>query len=438
MTSSFVVKKLLFIVFIALSIFLQAGCIGTTEDIPDFDESNTGPYMLNLTYMDLLKSKMDDPFIEGELSRLKLIADEFRESNFEYVTDKNWANIPSSIDKNDYVSLHRYSWPDSTGRYTDIRNGETNPEIYDFDRPKLDRISTAIFYLSLAYFYFEEPDYARKATELITNWFLNDDSKMNPHLKYAQVALGVDDRDNSQGIIDAIDFIKVIDSVSLIYDSRYWTHSKHIELKNWFYSFSKWIDDVNYNTRTYCKEEWCNNVSTWFDAQKTIYFLFTQQEDRLESRSSIQPIQDKISLQFTAEGQQPFEKRFRAEQHYFYYNLSGYMTIAHMRKQRPGIDRDWQVLSSSDFGGIKPALDVIVSHRNGEDVSNFFKSTDDFDECRYLEIFRPAAIAFDHSEYEGVAQQLLFEGCRNLVVSLTLPPLEWLYTEEPVTPPTIE
>jgi hypothetical protein len=36
------------------------------------------------------------------------------------------------------------------------------------------------------------------------------------------------------------------------------------------------------------------------DAQKTIYFLFTEQEDRLNSTSSIQPIRDKISLQFSS------------------------------------------------------------------------------------------------------------------------------------------
>ena len=434
MFNSFVEKKPLFIIFILLSILLNMGCMRTTEDIPDFTVSDTGPYMLNMTYLDLLKSKKDDPFISEEISRLILTAEDLLLQNYEYVTDTDRTNIPLSVDKNDYVSLARYLWPDSTGAYTIERSGVTNPEIYQYDRPKLDRISTAIFYLSLAYFYTNHEDYARKATVLISNWFLNEETRMNPNLNYAQIALGVDDRDNSQGIIDTIDFIKVIDSISLIYDSHYWTNSKHVELKAWFYSFSKWIDS-KYSSSSFCDENWCNNVSTWLDAQKTIYFLFTEQEDRLDSRSSIQPIEDKISLQFTADGHQPFEDRFRSQQHYFYYNLSGYMTIALMRKQRPDFDRDWKILNSPDFGGIKPSLDVIVNHLNGVDTSDHFNQTSDFDNCRYLEILKPAAILFEQTEYEDVSRQLLYHGCSNLNISLTLPPLKWLVFEEPVNTP---
>tara|TARA_R100001143_G_scaffold63603_3_gene73743 strand:+ start:14892 stop:16145 length:1254 start_codon:yes stop_codon:yes gene_type:complete len=415
----------------------------TTEDIPDFTISDTGPYMMNMTHLGILKSKKDDPFVSEEIARLILVADDLLLQNFEYVTDKDRPEILINVDRNDYVSLARYLWPDSSGAYTNERSGITNPEIYNYDRPKLARISNAIFYLSLAYFYTDtedntRDDYARKATELITNWFLNDETKMNPNLNYAQIALGVDDRDNSQGIIDTIDFIKVIDSISLIYDSRYWTHDKHIELKAWFYSFSKWIDS-KYNSSSFCDEGWCNNVSTWLDAQKTIYFLFTEQEDRLNSRSSIQPIQEKILLQFTPEGRQPFEDRFRSQQHYYYYNLSGHMTIALMRKQRPESDRDWQFLNSPDFGGLKPSLDVIVNYLQGEDASDFFSTSDGFDNCRYLEILKPAAIAFDHQKYEDVSKQLMFYECSNLDISLTLPPLEWIdTTEEPETSSSFE
>lgn len=424
------IKKLLILVFVIPFIIFNTGCISEADDIPDFTVSDTGPYMLNMTYMNLLKSKMDDPLIESELSKLKLLADEALINDFEYVTDK--VHIPPSGDKNDYMSLARYLWPDPvTGDYTVIRDGVTNPEIYQYDRPKLGRISTAIFHLSLAYFYFEEREYAQKAIELITNWFLKQDTKMNPNLKFAQVALGVNDnRGSAQGIIDTNDFIKIIDSISLIYDSRYWTNSNHLELKAWFYSFSKWIDS-RYNTDAFCNKTWCNNVSTWIDAQKTIYFLFTEQDDRLNSDRSIQPLRDKIDLQFTEEGIQRDEQSRALAQHYFYFNLRAYMKIGLMRKQRTGFDRDWPVLNSADFGGIKPSLDVIVIYLNGEDASSFFNQASEFDNCRYLEIFRPAAIIFEHQEYEDVVKQLQFNGCSNLNVTLTLPPLEWLGDEEP-------
>jgi hypothetical protein len=428
--STYLVKKHLLFILILPFILFSTACTGENDDIPDFTLSNTGPYMLNMSHLEILKSKMDDPFIEAELSKLKLLADEALINDFEYVTDK--ANLPPSGDRNDYMSLARYLWPDpSTGDYTVIRDGITNPKIYQYDRPKLDRISTEIFYLSLAYYYFENEDYARKATELISNWFLEEDTKMNPNLNYAQVALGVNNnRGNPQGIIDTNDFIKVIDAISLIYDSRHWTTSKHKELKAWFYSFSRWIDS-NYNANAFCDIGWCNNVSTWIDAQKTIYFLFTEQEDRLNSASSIQPIRDKISLQFSSNGIQRDESTRTLSQHYFYFNLRGYMKIAAMRKQRTGYDRDWTILNSPDIGGIKPSLDAIVKHLNGEDTSNFFNQANGFNNCRYLEIFRPAAIIFDHQEYEDIANQLLYHQCSNLNITLTMPPLEWIGTEEP-------
>lgn len=430
MIGSNLVKKYLQLTLLLPAILLNTACINEYEDIPDFTVSNTGPYFLNMSHLNILKSNMDDPFIASELIKLKLLADEALINDFEYVTDK--PSIAPSGDRNDYMSLARYFWYNpSTGVYDDERDGQTNPEIYQYDRPKLDRISTAIFYLSIAYFYFDDENYAQKATELITNWFLDEDTGMNPNLNYAQVIKGVNNSNGSlQGIIDTIDFIKVIDAVSLIYDSRYWTNNKHIEMKEWFYSFSKWIDS-RFNADAFCKETWCNNVSTWIDAQKIIYFLFTEQEDRLNSTTSVQPIRDKISLQFTSEGIQRDESSRTLAQHYFYFNLRGYMKIASMRKQRRGFDRDWPILSTPDFGGIKPSLDVIVSYLNGEDTSDFFNQASSFDNCRYLEIFRPAAVIFEHQEYEDIVKQLLFHQCSNLNITLTMPPLEWLDTEVP-------
>ncbi len=430
MISSYLAKKHLLITLILTAVIFSTACISENDRIPDFTVSNTGPYMLNVNHLDLLKSRMDDPFIKAELSKLKLLADEALINDFEYVTDK--ANLPPSGDRNDYMSLARYLWPDpSTGDFTVVRDGITNPIIYQYDRPKLDRISTSIFFLSLAYFYFENEDYARKATELISNWFLEEDTKMNPNLNFAQVALGVNNnRGNHQGIIDTNDFIKVIDAASLIYDSRHWTTSKHKELKAWFYSFSRWIDS-NYNADAFCDPSWCNNISTWIDAQKIIYFLFTEQEDRLNSSSSIQPIRKKIPLQFSPDGIQQAEESRTLFRHYFYFNLRGHIAIALMRKQRGDNDRDWSYYNSPDFGGIKPALDRIVRFLNGTDASGSFNQASDFDNCRYLEIFRPAAIIFDHQEYEDIANQLLYHQCSNLNITLTMPPLEWIGTEEP-------
>ncbi len=212
------------------------------SEIPDFTESNTGPYILNVRHLEFIKEHRDSlPIVSKDYDQLITGVNELLDQEFTYVTEKK--KLPPSGDKHDYMSLSRYAWPnDSTGVYDDTRDGQTNPEIYDYDRPKLAQFSSAVYALALAYFFSGEEKYAEKAAELIRGWFLDPDTHMNPNLNYAQVAFGVNDNQGlAQGIIDANDFIHVIEAISLLYDSHHWTRNDHVEMKEWFYKFTRWI-----------------------------------------------------------------------------------------------------------------------------------------------------------------------------------------------------
>lgn len=395
------------------------------EEIPEFTSSNTGPYILNLDHLSIVSDHLDEPEYRSALDNLIEGAEFYlAKDDYQFVTDKT--HMPQSGDIHDYMSLAPYFYPDSTGAYTIPRDGVRNPEVNEFDRPKLATVSIAVYSLSFAYYYEGEDKYAEKAAELIYNWFLNPQTRMNPNLNFAQVQLGVDnDMGMYQGIIDTNDFIRIIEAVGLIYDSHHWTATKHIELKEWFYMFTNWILN-KYPADYSCMENSCDNVSTWFDAQKTIYFLFTEQYDRLKSEKSIQPISEKISYQFSDLGVQQFEKDRSIPQHYVYYNLRAYIKIAQMRKNIGGFDRHWQTLNSENYGGIKPALDAIVNYLNGEDVSIYFEVSSSFNDCRYLEILKPASVAFESYEYESAAQKLISGGCNDALILLASPELSML------------
>ncbi len=415
-----------FFILLSVTLLLLTCTNSELEIIPEFTISNTGPYIMDNDLLNMVKENLDHPDFLVEYERLLSGADKILNKNdFQFVTDKK--HIPPSGDIHDYMSIARYLWPDpSTGAFTETRDGQTNPLIYEYDRPKLSSISSSIYTLSLAYYFSENEEYAKKASELITGWFLDRNTRMNPNLNYAQVALGVNNNSGShQGIIDSNDFIKIIEGVSLIYDSNHWNSEDHKQLKKWFYLFSNWITS-KYNPDYSCKEYACTNVSTWFDAQKTIYFLFTEQADRLNSSSSIQPIREKISNQFTEMGVQQAERTRALSQHYFYFNLRGYMKIALLRKNKTGYDRDWQTFQSANYGGIKPSLDALADYLNGEDVSLFFDVSDDFDDCRYLEIFKPAVVAFENELYNNAAHQLTSSGCSNPDILLPFPYLHWI------------
>ena len=406
-------KATLWIILIPL--LIAAGC-EEQESVPIFTESNTGPYVLNVDYLEHLKENIrEKSYLNAEYLSLIEGADQLLSEEFLYVTDKYYT--PPSGDKHDYMSLSRYLWPDSTGAYTIYRDGVTNPEIYNYDRPKLAAISFASYTLALAYYYTGEEAYASKASELIRGWFLNPETKMNPNMDHAQVAPGVNNG-SGQGIIDANDFIPVLDAVSLIYDSPSWTFGDHKRLKEWFFQFSTWLER-NYNTDAYST----TNVSIWMDAQRAIYYLFTEQTDRLNSNSHIPPVTDRIGKQFNSQGEQPNEITRARPMHYVYFNLLGYMNLTMIRKNIGKNDRDWQILNSPNYGGLKPAIDLLVSLMQGKSVGDSIPAEPKFDLCRYIEIFLPASVAFESKNYEEEAFRLLREGCSNPSVSLVYPKL---------------
>lgn len=391
-----------------------------SEPIPEFTTSNSGPYVYNIEHLELIKESLDkDPVLKEEYDRLISGSLQLLTEDFEYVTDK--PNLPPSRDKNDYMSLARYLWPDSNGDYTIVKDGITNPEIYDYDRPKLARFSQAVHSLSLAYFFSGDERFAEKASDLLEAWFFEPDTRMNPNMNHAQVAKNVNEG-SAQGIIDGNDFIQVIDAASLLYDSPHWSPNEHRKLKEWFYRFSIWIIE-NYNSGAFCDDSFCNNISTWMDAQKTIYFLFSEQEDRLNSSVYIQPLSEKIEKQFTVDGVQSFERDRARSQHYVYFNLRGYANLMMMRNKNVGSSHNEQPFSGVEIAGLEAALNALNGYVNGADAPNMFRESESFDHCRYIEVFKPAAIALDNQEYSRTAKQLVEGGCRNPDITLTFPSL---------------
>jgi len=413
------------VLFLLIGCFFAAISCNESDDLPDFTTSNSGPYVYEISHLELMKEMIaDDPILMEEYNKLITGSQQLLTEDFQYVTDK--PTLPPSKDKNDYMSLARYQWPDENGDYTITRDGITNPEIFDYDRPKLARFSQAIYSLSLAYYFSGDEKFAGKASELLKNWFFEPDTRMNPNMNHAQVAKNVNEG-SAQGIIDGNDFIQLIDAVSLLYDSPHWTPNNHRKLKEWFYQFSIWIIK-NYNSDAFCSDTFCNNVSTWMDVQKTIYFLFSEQEERINSSTYIQPISDKIEKQFTSTGIQSFERDRTRSQHYVYFNLRGYANLLMLRNSVTGFSYNQEPFSGQDITSLKAALNALNGYINGADVPIMFRESDSFDHCRYIEIFKPAAIALGNQEYSQTASKLIEGGCRNPDITLTFPSLNLIQT----------
>src|SRR5688572_25626803 len=92
---------------------------------------------------------------------------------------------PVSGNKHDYMSQAPYFWYDSTkptGLPYKRKDGVRNPEIYKItDRTYLGNLDNATRTLALAWYITGDEKYAAKSSELLRTWFLDENTKMNPH-----------------------------------------------------------------------------------------------------------------------------------------------------------------------------------------------------------------------------------------------------------------
>src|SRR5690625_6064975 len=144
----------------------------------------------------------------------------------------------------------------------------------------------------------------------------------------------------------------------------------------------------------------CNNVATWADVQRVVYYLITEQEDRINSSRYIQPISLKLERQFSADGRQIHEQNRNRSQHYYYYNLKAMVHLMTARKNRTGYDRDREYLTSNQLTGFRNALGTLAHLMETGDTKNNSNLESRFANCRNRHSFSPAAHLLEGQLFE--------------------------------------
>jgi hypothetical protein len=65
------------------------------------------------------------------------------------------------------------------------RDGETNPQTKEYDRPRLNNTVRAVATLGLMAYNQEGGPHAARAVEHLRGWFIDPITRMNPHLRFA-------------------------------------------------------------------------------------------------------------------------------------------------------------------------------------------------------------------------------------------------------------
>jgi Alginate lyase. len=288
-------RQVVVMMFFSVTIFVLVSCNKDPED----------PGLVGFDYAELLsmKKQINKGEIKPAYETLIREADDLLGLESEKVTD---GDTPPSGDNHDFFAIGKYSWPnpDTPDGMPYIRvdcniNPEANGFRYDLARYNntVERVKT----LSLAWFYSHDEKYAKKASELLRVWFIDDATKMNPHFEFASALPGVYNG-MAIGVIFGVTLVEMVDCVKLLTLSESWTDTDNNALKDWFSGYVKWLLESEFGLIEKAAK---NNHGTWYSAQIAVYSLYTGNMENV--RDMIEFAKRQIDEQISADGSLPNE-----------------------------------------------------------------------------------------------------------------------------------
>ena len=145
---------------------------------------------------------------------------------------------------NDFFSMGPYWWPNpdtEDGLPYVHRDGRVNPEFRKAnDRHAFQAFVADMSSVALAYALTAEEKYAEHAVKLLRVWFLDEETKMNPHMRYAQAIPG---RTTGRGIgiIDTHRNRNLVDKIRLLRGAAGYTSEIEAQLVSWYEEYLDWL-----------------------------------------------------------------------------------------------------------------------------------------------------------------------------------------------------
>ena len=301
-----------------------------------------------------------DPSVLPAFNKLQREADRALDGGTFAVVNKDL--LPPGGDKHDYMSIAPYWWPNpntSGGLPYIRRDGEVNPERdQTSDRKRLDNLVQGVKTLALAYFFTSREDYAAHAAKLLRVWFLDEATKMNPHLRYAQAIPGRNSG-RGAGIIETHNLPELIDAVGMLGGSKAWDAKQQTALQDWFNAYLTWLLESP-EGRAEAKAQ--NNHGNWYDVQIASFALFVDKKEIARRILSEMPAK-RIAKQIEPDGRQPDELQRTQAWTYSLFNLEALFDAAAIA-DKLGIDL-WNY-QTRDGRGMRKALDWLVPFATGE------------------------------------------------------------------------
>ena len=157
------------------------------------------------------------------------------------ITDQVATN--SAGGPHDFYSQADYAWPNTTNKtglpYV-THDGKSNPDTFTDHRMAMRRMKDAVAALAAAYALTGDDTYVAKAAGLLRVFFLDESTRMNPNLQFAQAVLGAS-TGNAYGVIDTLHLAELAVSLGFLERSAAFPSQVDDGMKKWFTDYTQWI-----------------------------------------------------------------------------------------------------------------------------------------------------------------------------------------------------
>jgi hypothetical protein len=317
----------------------------------------------------------------------------------------NKKRVPPSGDRHDYYSIGPYWWPDPKqpdGLPYFRKDGQVNPERNSdaFDTANMGAMSTDVDTLALAYFFTDDPRYARHAAMLLRAWFIDAATRMNPNLNYSQAVPGRFPG-RGEGIIDAARLLRVVEAIGLLAPSVVLSAKDQRALEAWFGELVRWMATSKPGGDERAKE---NNHGIYYDLLTTDFALFARKADIAKQVVSAAP-EKRFAQQIAADGSLPQELTRTRSLHYSHFALGGAFDLATLA-ECVGVDL-WHY-QTPDGRGLRKAVDFLVPYAGREQAWPYPEMKSDSPreggDPVYYNVFMRAAWVYESPLYAAAAE----------------------------------
>jgi hypothetical protein len=262
----------------------------------------------------------------------------------------------SSGGVHDFFSEGDYWWPDPNnpdGPYIQ-RDGMTNPDNFVEHRQAMMRLSVQVPALVAAWKITSKRAYADKAVEHLRAWFIDERTRMNPSLNYAQAIKG---RFTGRGIgiIDTIHLVEVARAVEVLEESNGISPTDLSGVKRWFADYLQWMTTHQYGID---EREAKNNHGTCWVMQVAAFSRLTGNDPLLDyCRTRFKTVI--VPNQIEKDGSFLRELRRTKPYSYSLFNLEAMAAVAQILSTP---DDDLWKFETPDGRGLRRAMEFMVPY----------------------------------------------------------------------------